>query len=124
MYGDYIWILVIKTHLIKIANYCRLQFHYGADPVASGTRLGYTDSGYQVQVTMGKDEHIQEISLDFTTAKPFLTRLLVKTNLREFGPFGGEGSEKFTVKGSKLMYVEGKSGPLVDQLTAYFEKCL
>ena len=102
---------------------CRLQFSYGTDPIATGDKLGYTDSGLQVKVTMMKDEYIQEMSLDFTSTKLFLTRLFVKSNLRIYGPFGGHGAQKFDVKGSKLMFVEGKSGPLVDQLTFYFEKC-
>ncbi len=88
-----------------------------------GKKLGYTDSGYQVQVTMGKDEYIQEMTLDFTIGKPFLTRIFMKTNVREFGPFGGQGAERYHVTGSKLMYVEALSGPLVNRISAYYEKC-
>ena len=113
-----------KTRKIQFCtSLCRLQFSYGTDPIATGDKLGFTDSGLQVKVTMMKDEYIQEMSLDFTSTKPFLTRLFVKSNLRIYGPFGGHGAQKFDVKGSKLMFVEGKSGPLVDQLTFYFDKC-
>ncbi len=77
-----------------------------------------------MQVTLVDGEYIQDISLDFTTGKPFLTKLLVVTNLRTLGPYGGEGGQTFDVKGSKLLYVDGRSGPLVNQLSLYYEKCM
>ena len=102
-----------------------MQFIYGTPPPTKDTILGYTDSGtYQVRVTLGKDEVIQEMVLDFTQGKPFLTRIIVQTNVRQFGPFGGEGTQRFTLRGNKLMFVEGLSGPLVNQLTGYFDKCV
>ena len=102
-----------------------MQFLYGTSQPSKDTILGYTDSGtYQVRVTLGKDEVIQDMVLDFTQGKPFLTRIIVQTNVRQFGPFGGEGTQRFTIRGNKLMFVEGQSGPLVNQLTGYFEKCV
>ncbi len=88
-----------------------------------GTKLGYTDSGYQVQVTLVDTEYIQDLNLDFSSGKPFLTRVLIKTNLRTLGPYGGYGGQSFDLNGYKLLYVEGKSGPLINQVTAYFEHC-
>ena len=76
-----------------------------------------------MQVTLVSNEYIQDIDLDFTIGKPFLTRLVLKTNLRTLGPYGGEGGQRFSLSGSKLMYVDGRAGPLVNQLTLYFEKC-
>ena len=77
-----------------------------------------------MHVPLVKDEYIQELSLDFTVGKPFLTGLLIQTNIRPLGPYGGQGGQTFTVKGSKLLYMDGRSGPLVNQLTAYYDKCL
>ncbi len=102
----------------------RLQFSYGTSPATENTKFGYTDSGYQVQVTLVKDEFIQELNLDFTLGKPFLTRVLVKTNLRTLGPYGGEGGQTFIVRGNRLMYLDGMSGALINQLTAFFDRCL
>ncbi len=72
---------------------------------------------------MGKDEYIREMSLDFTLGKPFLTRVTMTTNVREFGPFGGEGATRFVAKGTRLLFVDGETGPLVARFTAYYDKC-
>ena len=76
-----------------------------------------------MQVTLVNNEYINDIELDFTVGKSFLTRLVLQTNLRTLGPYGGEGGQRFSLSGSKLMYVDGKSGPLINQLAFYFEKC-
>ena len=101
----------------------RLQFFYGTLEPEAATKLGYTDSGYQVQVTLVSNEYIQDIDLDFTVGKSFLSRMVLKTNLRTFGPYGGEGALEYRLKGSKLLYIEGKSGPLINQLTIYYDQC-
>ena len=101
-----------------------MQFMYGSSQGSKDTQFGNTESGtFQIQVKLSKDEYIQELVLDFTIGKPFLTRVYVQTNVRDFGPFGGNGGRRYTLMGSKLMYVAGQSGPLVNQLTAYFDKC-
>ena len=115
--------LINNWQVIKLFVLFRLQFYYGEAEPKSDTKFGYTDSGYTVQVTFVKNEYIQELSLDFTLGKTFLTKVVVNTNLRTLGPYGGEGGKTSVMKGSKLMYVEGKSGPLVNQLTAYFDSC-
>ena len=77
-----------------------------------------------MQVTLVNNEYINDVSLDFTLGKAFLTKVMVTTNLRTLGPYGGEGGQTYNVKGSKLLFVEGRSGPLVNQLTLYYEKCV
>ncbi len=98
----------------------RLQFFYGA---RAGDEHGYTTSGYQVHVALVKDEVILGMDMDFTSGKPFLTRLLIHTNLRTLGPYGGTGSNTFISRGTKFIYASGRAGSMVDQLVVFYDRC-
>ncbi len=76
-----------------------------------------------MQVTLVNNEYINNIDLDFTVGKSFLSRMVLETNLRTFGPYGGEGALAYSLEGSKLLYIEGKAGPLINQLTLYYDQC-
>ena len=114
----------MSNNLIITWSHFRLQFYYGTSPGTTSSKFGYTDSGYKVQVMVVNNEYINDVSLDFTLGKPFLTKMMVTTNLRTLGPYGGAGGRTYNVKASKLLYVDGRSGPLVNQVTLYFEKCV
>ena len=103
----------------------RIQFLYGTAPPNKNTKFGLSAGNLEVRVDLEKDEFITELVLDFTMAKPFLTRVFTKTNLgKTFGPLGGRGAQRFTFNGNKLMFIEGRSGNVVNQLTGYFDKCV
>jgi hypothetical protein len=52
-----------------------------------------------------------------------IDQVTLNTNLRSIGPCGGPGGSTNVAQGppgTRLSYITGKSGELVDQLTFYF----
>lgn len=89
-----------------------------------GKEHGYTEVGFRVNVQLLKDEYIRSVEADFTLGKGYLSRLMVNTDRRVLGPYGGLGGTNFSISGGKLLYIEGRSGPLIDNLSFVFDRCL
>jgi len=97
-----------------------LQFSFGGQQAG---QHGYTSSGFTTTVTMNTGETITHVQVDFTQGQQFLTQVIVHTNIRVLGPYGGRGEQSFKTYGDRLLYISGRSGPMVDQMTLYYDKC-
>ena len=97
-----------------------LRFWYGK---TAGPQHGYTTSGYEVKVDLANNEVITDVHVDFTSGKPFLTRLQIRTNLRVLGPYGGRGGEQMITQGRRLLYISGRAGAMIDQISLHFNQC-
>jgi len=97
-----------------------VQLSYGGQ---TGNQHGYTTSGFTTQVSFNSGEVITHLQVDFTRGQSFLTSVYVQTNIRVLGPYGGVGERSYNTSGDRLLYIAGRSGSMVDQLTLYYDKC-
>ena len=88
--------------------------------------MGYTSAAtaLSTSVQLSQNEHIKRIDLDFTQGQTFPTRLEVHTTIRTLGPYGATSGNHYKTAGNTLLFAEGRSGSMVDQVTLYYDTCV
>lgn len=93
-----------------------IQFRYG-DTWAPANGGGGGDA---LEVYLAAEEYIVSVTV---VSGSKIDQLTFNTNFRSIGPCGGDGGGTSVAQGppaTRLSYISGRSGDLVDQLTFYF----